>query len=156
MAAGTRLDCDVARLVGRIEIMASPDFGDSIWRDLSGRGMFGGSFQWRLIIQPLAAILLGIRVGRRDAREGRLPFFQALLQGTGERGNLLAKAVRDAMVPLAVAFIVDSILQHMINRRIRPLAAFVVGGLLVFLPFLVARALANRAARSRPLRPRQV
>ena len=124
--------------------MASPNFWQSIARDLTGHGMFGGSFQLRLIIQPLVAMILGARIGVRDAKQGRLPFFQALLRGKGERGNLLAKAARDAIVPLVVAFILDSILQYMINRRIRPLAAVVVGGLLVFLPFLLVRALANR------------
>jgi hypothetical protein len=120
-------------------------FGDSIWRDLTGHGLFGGSFQFRLILQPLAAIILGARVGIRDAKEGRLPFFQALVHEKGERGNLLGKAVRDAVIPLAIGFVIDSILQHMINGRVRPLAALVVGGLLVFLPFLIVRALANRA-----------
>jgi len=124
--------------------MATPDFGQSIWRDLTGRGMFGGSFQIRLFLQPLSAVLLGVRVGIRDAKAGRLPFFQALLHGTAERGDLIRKAVRDAVLPLAIAFIIDAILQHMILGRVRPLAAVVVGTLLVFLPFLISRALANR------------
>jgi len=124
--------------------MASPGFWDSIVRDLSGRGMFGGSFQLRLIIQPLVAMILGARIGIRDAKQGRLPFFQALLRGKGARGALVAKAARDAVLPLVVAFIVDSILQYMINGRVRPLVAVLVGGLLVFVPFLLVRALANR------------
>ena len=129
-------------------------------RDLSGRGMFGGPFQFRLIIQPLAAILLGIKVGIRDAKAGDVPFFQALLQKTGGRGHLLAKAVRDAIIPLMLAFIVDSILQRLINGRIRPLAAVVVGVLLVFVPFVIVRGLANRiwsrgqARHDRPVKQR--
>jgi hypothetical protein len=113
-------------------------------RDLAGRGMFGGSFQFRLILQPLAAIILGARIGIRDAKQGGEPFFQALLHKKGERGGLMGKAVRDAIVPLSLAFIVDAILQHLINHRIRPLESLIVGGLLVFLPFLIVRALANR------------
>jgi len=60
------------------------------------------------------------------------------------------------MVPLLVAVVIDSILQQLINHRIRPLAAVIVGGILVFLPFLIVRALANRvwthrhSGRSRP------
>ena len=139
--------------------MATPGFWDSIARDLSGRGMFGGPFQFRLIIQPLTAILLGIKIGIRDAKAGDAPFFGALLRKKGERGNLLAKAARDALIPLMLAFIVDSILQRLINGRIRPLAAVVVGGLLVFLPFVVVRGLANRiwnrgrAGQERPVKP---
>ena len=138
--------------------MATPGFWDSIARDLSGRGMFGGPFQFRLIIQPLTAILLGIKIGIRDAKAGDVPFFGALLRTKGERGHLLAKAARDALIPLMLAFIVDSILQRLINGRIRPLAAVVVGGLLVFVPFVIVRGLANRiwsrghASHERPVK----
>ena len=124
--------------------MAHPGFWNSITRDLAGRGMFGGSFQIRLVLQPLAAIILGARVGIKDAKRGDVPFFQALFRGKGERRHLLFKAIRDAALPLTVAFVIDAILQHMINGRIRPMAAVMVGGLLVFLPFLIVRAIANR------------
>jgi uncharacterized membrane-anchored protein len=59
------------------------------------------------------------------------------------------------ITPLIVALIIDSILQQLINHRIRPLAAVIVGGILVFLPFLIVRALANRVwthGHSRPSR----
>jgi hypothetical protein len=139
--------------------MAAPGFWDSIARDLSGRGMFGGPFQFRLIIQPLAAMILGVKVGIRDAKVGDVPFFGALLRHRGKRGHLMAKAVRDAIVPLLIAFIVDSILQRLINGRIRPLAAALVGGLLVFVPFITVRGLANRiwshgqSGHERPIKP---
>jgi hypothetical protein len=124
--------------------MPNPGFWDSISRDLTGHGIFGGRVQIRLFLQPLAAIILGVRFGIKDAKRGDAPFFQALLQQRGERGHLLGKAVRDAILPLIVAFVIDSILQHMINGRIRPLASVVVGGLLVFLPFVIVRAITNR------------
>lgn len=121
-------------------------FWTSLVRDVTGRGMFGGPFQLRLIFQPLAAIVLGVRFGLRDAKSGDVPFFMALLHHKGKRGHLLKKAIRDAIVPLAVAFLIDSILQAMINHRIRPLVAVIVGTFLVFLPFLAARGLTNRIA----------
>jgi hypothetical protein len=117
---------------------------DAIGADLGGRGIFGGSFQLRLIAQPLAAMLLGLRFGIRDAKQGRAPILKAVAETKGERASLLARAARDAIVPLGLALVLDSILQHMINGRIRPLAAVIVGGLLVFLPFLIVRALTNR------------
>jgi len=124
--------------------VASPGFFESIARDLTGPGMFGGKFQFRLVLQPLIAIVLGLRFGVRDAKAGKLPFFQALARGKGERGGLLKQAARDAFIPLVVAVVIDSILQQLINHRIRPLASLIVGGILVFLPFLIVRALANR------------
>ena len=119
-------------------------FFEAIGADLSGRGIFGGSFQLRLILQPLAAILLGLRFGIRDAKQGRGPIGKQIAETKGGRGSVLAHAARDAIVPLVVALVLDSILQHMINGRIRPLAAVIVGGLLVFLPFLIVRGLTQR------------
>jgi hypothetical protein len=55
----------------------------------------------------------------------------------------------DAAIPLAIALIVDGILQYLTLGRVRPLAALVVGGLLVWLPFAVARALSNRVQTRR-------
>ena len=78
-------------------------------------------------------------------RPGRLPFFQALMHEKGNRGAILKEAMRDAIIPLDRRAVIDSILQHMINGRVRPVAAAVVGGILVFLPFLIVRALMNRA-----------
>jgi hypothetical protein len=95
-------------------------------------------------VQPLAAMLLGLRFGIRDAKQGRAPIVKEVVGSKGRRGSLLGHAARDAIVPLIVALVLDSILQHMINGRIRPLAALIVGGLLVFLPFLIVRALSNR------------
>jgi hypothetical protein len=135
--------------------VADLSFFETIGRDLSGPGMFGGRFQLRLILQPLAAILLGLRFGIRDAKAGKLPFFQDLAQKKCDRGALLKEAARDAIIPLTVALVLDSILQHMINGRVRPFAAVVVGGLLVFLPFLIVRALSNRAwSHGHPGQPR--
>ena len=99
--------------------------------------------------------MLGVRFGIRDAKDGREPFFQALAHGKGGRGAMLKEAARAALMPLVVAVVIDSILQQMINHRIRPVAAVVVGGILVFLPFLIVRALANRAwAHGHPGPPR--
>jgi hypothetical protein len=124
-------------------------FFEAIGADLGGRGIFGGSFQLRLILQPLLAMLLGLRFGIRDAKQGRAPILKAVGEGRGGRGHLLARAARDAIVPLIVALVLDCILQQMINGRIRPLAAVIVGSLLVFLPFLIVRAVANRIWRHR-------
>ena len=117
---------------------------EAVGADLGGRGIFGGSFQLRLILQPLAAMLLGLRFGIRDAKQGKRPIGKEFAEAKGGRGSVLAHAARDAIVPLVVALVLDCILQQMINGRIRPLAAVIVGGLLVFLPFLIVRGLSHR------------
>jgi hypothetical protein len=125
--------------------MAHVGLFEGIWRDLTGRGMFGGKFQIRLIAQPVIALLLGTRFGIRDAKQGKEdPFFMSLVRGKHDRWPILKQGLRDAIVPLCVAFILDSILQRMILGHIRLLGAVVVGALLVFLPFMIGRGLSHR------------
>ena len=95
--------------------MAHVGLFEGVWRDLTGRGMFGGKFQIRLIAQPLIALLLGIRFGIRDAKAGKEdPFFMSLVRNQHDRWPILKQGLRDAIAPLCVAFILDSILQRMI------------------------------------------
>jgi hypothetical protein len=88
--------------------------------------------------------LLGIRFGLRDAKVGKKAFFMSLLDGEHDRWPILKQGLRDAIVPLCVAFILDGILQRMINGHILLLGAVIVGALLVFLPFVIGRGLSNR------------
>jgi hypothetical protein len=125
-------------------LMSDVGFFDSIARDLGGRGLLGGNFQIRLILQPLIGSLLGVRYGLRDAKRGRPPYFKAMVQHRGDRRARFKESLRDVVVPLCVAFILDSILQRMINHRIRPLVSLIVGGLLVYLPFMIFRGVTNR------------
>ena len=135
--------------------MAEFGFWDSITRDLSGRGLLGGKFQIRLILQPLLAVVLGARFGIHDAKAGKRPFFMHLVENKTERGAILKQGLRDAIIPLALSMILDGVLQHLINGRVRPLVAVIVGSLLVFLPFVIARGWTNRAwTHGHHVRPR--
>jgi hypothetical protein len=124
--------------------MADVGFFDSIARDLGGRGMFGGNVQIRLFLQPLLGTLLGIRYGIRDAKRGRRPFLASMVEEKGGHGRKFKESLRDAVLPLCLAFILDSILQYLNGLRYRPLVSVIVGGLLVYLPFMIFRGLANR------------
>ena len=68
----------------------------------------------------------------------------SLVETKHDRGPILKQGLRDAIVPLCVAFILDSILQRIILGHIRLVGAVMVGALLVFLPFLIGRGLSNR------------
>src|SRR5262245_710875 len=116
-------------------------FWESLVRDLSGKGQF------RLILQPLMAILLGIRLGIAEAKKGEPPFGLRLFTERYHRWKLFKASLSDAVMPLGFAFAIDSILQYLTVQHIRPLQALVVGGLLVWLPFVTARGLSNRAWR---------
>ena len=103
----------------------------------------GGAGALRLVIQPVMAIVLGIRLGLADAREHRGPFVVRLAR---ERGHVIRRALADIVVPFAIACVIDGILQHYAIGRVRPFAAIVVALLLVWFPFALARGVTNRIA----------
>jgi hypothetical protein len=119
--------------------MSAAGFFQDIASSLGGKG------ELRLIVQPTMAILFGIRLGISDAREGRTPFVLRVFTAGG--GNVRL-ALRDIIVPFCIAIAVDAILQHATLGYVRPVAALVVGILLVWLPFAAARAFTNRIARA--------
>jgi hypothetical protein len=116
-------------------------FFETVARDLSGKGQF------RLILQPAAALILGVRLGIADADAGGTPFLHRLLTHRHQRWTLFQESLSEGVFPLMVALVTDGILQHITLGRIRPLAALAVGALLVWLPFVCTRALTNRVWR---------
>ena len=53
------------------------------FENLAGR--VHGPMNFRLILQPLTAIIFAIRDGRKDGRDGRPPYFLALITERGPR-----------------------------------------------------------------------
>lgn len=113
------------------------------WEGIS-RDLLGGAGRFRLILQPLMAVVLGVRVGLADARAGRRPFLARLVRGAERRWRLIVRSVRYAWMPGVLALVMDGIFQYLTLGRVRPLAAVVVGTLLVWLPFTMARGMTNR------------
>jgi di/tricarboxylate transporter len=112
---------------------------EAIVRELtSGRGQF------RLLLLLAVALILGIRAGIADAREGTLPFARRLREAHEPRAELLKDLVKRALNPLALAFILDVILQRLTLGYVRPLTAIIVGAVLAWLPFVIVRGVMNR------------
>lgn len=118
--------------------MADISFWDGLVQGLSGRGQF------RLILQPAMAFLLGLRLGIADAKEGKAPFLFRLFTTKHGHWEVFKRSLTDAAMPLILALVMDSILQYLAFQHIRPLQAVVVGALLVWLPFTMTRGLTNR------------
>jgi hypothetical protein len=116
-------------------------FFETVTRDLCGKGQF------RLILQPLAAVIVGVRLGIADADAGMPPFLHRLATHPHQRWTIFNESLADAVFPLMVALVMDGLLQHITFGRIRPLAALLVGTLLVWLPFVCTRALTHRIWR---------
>jgi hypothetical protein len=115
-------------------------FEDMVTR-LSGPGRL------RFIMQPVVAILLGTRDGVKDARAGMAPFLWGLAFHEEHRGELLRSWFRSVESLVAIAILMDIISQYLIFRNVHPGAAVILGPVLISLPYVLARAFANRISR---------
>jgi hypothetical protein len=121
-------------------------FTDQFFQDLVAR--LSGPGRFRFILQPLVAILLGARDGRKDIRAGSLPFLWRLIfHADSPRSELLRGALSSVSNLIAVAILLDVISQYLIFREIHPGAALLLGPVLIALPYSLSRALTNRIAR---------
>ena len=108
-----------------------------------------GPMHVRFIVQPVMAIILGIRDGIRDAREGRTPFLQDVCTRPEGRARKLKEALVRLLIPLIVAIVLDAVVQYMLFQRVRVLGAVVVGTVIMGLPYSIARGITNRIASAR-------
>ena len=121
--------------------MADVGFWEGIVDVASGRG------QLRLVLQPTIAILVGIRLGITDAKLGAEPFIKRLTFAGKDRAELAKEAALTVIVPFCIAIVLDGILQYLTLGYVRPLAALVVGAILIWIPFSIARSFTNRIYR---------
>ena len=108
-----------------------------------------GPFHFRLIIQPVVAIIVGILHGRADVKSGERPFAFKLLSDKKNLKPNLIKAVKTIKIPLLLGVGLDLIAQFLLFDRIRIWGALVVGILIVFLPYALSRGISNRIGTQR-------
>jgi hypothetical protein len=106
-----------------------------------------GPLHFRLILQPLIAILLGIRDGLRDARTGEPPYVLALFSERERRRERIVQLWASLRIGLPLAILLDAAVQYLLFRSIRMVGAILVGTLLMAVPYSLARGLTNRIVR---------
>jgi hypothetical protein len=108
---------------------------------------FTGPGRLCFILQPMLAILLGIRGGLRRCQGGKssLPVRIALRRWTSKR--IVAKWDGGHSHLLAVWIIMDVVFQLIIYRSVHPGAALLVGPILICFPYVLCRALTTGLAR---------
>lgn len=112
-----------------------------------------GPLHLRFVVQPVIALVLGVRDGVRDEREGAAPFVLELFARREGLGRRLRIALRQIALPLALAVVLDSVVQRSLRGAIDVSSALWVGALLIALPYTCARGLTNRAMHLRHRRP---
>lgn len=105
---------------------------------------FTGSGNFRFILQPVVAIILGMYGGLGDARAGKPPYLLGLVFHAKHRRELLRSGFAAISNLLAIGIILDIIFQFVLYRAIHPGAALLVGPILICVPYAISRALTTR------------
>lgn len=106
-----------------------------------------GPGRLRFVFQPVMAILLGLRGGLADARTGRPPYLMGLLFDPMHRREYVRTGLRTIRDLVCVGIILDVVAQFLIFRQVHPVAALVIGPVLITMPYVLARAVTNRVTR---------
>ena len=103
-----------------------------------------GPMSFRFLIQPLMALFFAVRDGRKDAREGKAPYFWALFSNPGHRREMLQSGWKSVGKVFIIAMILDLVFQIIAFHGIRPGGAMVAGVILAIIPYLLLRGPVKR------------
>jgi hypothetical protein len=112
------------------------------WANFVGR--LDGPMHFRFIVQPLVAMLLGIRAGLRDARAGEPPLLWAVARLPERRRERMMDALRDLSSILVVATVLDAAYQLVVHRGIYLFELLLTVAVLALVPYALVRGPAAR------------
>lgn len=122
---------------------------DDIWmRIIENMGdRVTGPMKFRLILQPVMAIIFAVMAGLKDAKADRKPYFWSLLFYPESRAEMLQDGWKSVGKVFVVALILDLVYQIIVLHFVYPGEAIVVAFTLAILPYLIIRGLVTRLAK---------
>ena len=112
-----------------------------------------GPMKFRLVLQPLMAMIFAIRSGLDDARAGRPLYFWALFTDPSHRAEMLKDGWKSVGKVFVLALVLDVVYQIIATRFVYPGEALVTAVLLAIVPYLLLRGPVNRIARTTSRKP---
>jgi hypothetical protein len=122
---------------------------DDLWARIAG-GVIertSGPLHFRLILQPVMAVILAVIAGLKDARTGKPPYFWALLTEPDHRSEMLRDGWKSVGKVFVLAWLLDIAYQFIVVRSLYPGGAILVAIVLAIVPYLIVRGLVTRIAR---------
>ena len=116
-----------------------------LWQNLFDRP--GGPMLFRFFLQPTMAAIAAWRDGVNDARTGRTPFFEAILNHPTQRTGRMNEALVATARIILLGLVMDGIYQAIEFQSFHPAEAVIISLALAFVPYLLLRGLFARAAR---------
>ena len=121
------------------------DLLSRFFEDLVGR--LTGPMKFRLILQPVMAIIFAVRSGLKDAKAGKPPYFWALFTDADHRAAMFKDGWKSVGRVFILGIVMDVIYQIIVFRRFYPVEALVVAAVLAIVPYLLIRGPVTRIAR---------
>ena len=106
-----------------------------------------GPMKFRLLLQPLMAVIFAVMSGLKDAKAGKPPYFWALLTDPSHRREMIRDGWKSVGKVFVLALILDVVYQVIVLRFVYPGEAIVVALALAIVPYLIVRGLVTRIAR---------
>jgi hypothetical protein len=106
-----------------------------------------GPMKFRLLLQPLMAVIFAVMDGLKDARLGRPPYFWGLLKDAEHRREMELDGWKHVGKVFILALVLDVVYQVVVQRFVYPGEVIVVAILLAIVPYLMVRGLVTRIAR---------
>jgi hypothetical protein len=111
-----------------------------------------GPLHLRFYLQPLMAVLLAVRDGIRDAREGRSAYLWTVVTDSSQRSYLIEDGWKGISKVFLLACLLDVIYEWIVWRSLRPLQMLLVAALLSVIPYALLRGPINRLMHRLPSR----
>lgn len=106
-----------------------------------------GPMKFRLLLQPVMAVIFAVLSGLKDAKAGKPPYFWALLTEPSHRRDMFKDGWKSVGKVFVLALVLDVIYQVIVQRFVYPGEAIVVALALAIVPYLIVRGLVTRIAR---------
>jgi hypothetical protein len=116
-----------------------------VWDDLIARP--GGPFSFRLVLQPLTAVILGVLAGLRDAKQGRPAYLWTVITDRAQRRALLREGWHGVARIFVFAFALDVVFQLIELHWFYFFESLIVALVLACVPYALVRGPTNRLAR---------
>jgi hypothetical protein len=118
---------------------------ERFWENIIGRST--GPMKFRLLVQPTVAIILAIRAGLADARQGRPAFLWTAITDRAYRPELLRQGWKDVRTVFVLAVVLDSIYQLVVHRGVYLGEVLIVAFVLAIIPYVLVRGPVTRIRR---------
>jgi hypothetical protein len=112
-------------------------------------GRVHGPMRFRIVVQPLMAVVFALMDGRKDAREHRSAYFWALFTEPEHRSDRLRTTWEAVGKIFVIALIIDAVYQFRVLHWFYVGEALLVALLLAVVPYVALRGPVNRLTRRR-------